>query len=121
MKIHDIHQFNNLHEVAVDILSSSVGSTVILSKTNRPASITVPCGHNLKATAMTHIDRVKFSEVEYLATEQQEDILARMIQSHKTGDFCLVGDKVDYLLSCFSYLHHFWVFCLSRELERKLL
>ena len=30
----------------------------------------------------------------YVPTAQHEDLLARMLQSHMNGDFCLVGGKV---------------------------
>jgi len=30
----------------------------------------------------------------YVPTAQHDDLLARMLQSHMNGDFCLVGGKV---------------------------
>ena len=68
----------------------------------------------------------------YVSTAQHEDLLARMMQSHTTGDFCLVGGKVHVcmyshtctfklLILCFGVCLHVLHFLCCRAPEKQLL
>ena len=106
MKIHSISSSDSTGDMVVHIQRS--GSSTLFTKSHPPASMNVTCGPQHNAPASGHTENClpsdstenRLSSSEYMATEQHEDILARMVQSHKTGDICLVGEKVDHFFQC---------------------
>ena len=69
-------------------------SNVLRDKSDGVSSLLVPCGPHHDGVTTYGQEQSFIEESDYIPTEVHEDILARMVQRQKTGDFCLVGGKV---------------------------
>ena len=88
MHIHSFGPWTSHGKIDVELRGTSASIF-----TDGVSSLLVPCGPHTGDTANSQ-EQSLVAESDYIPTQVHEDILARMIQSHKTGDFCLVGEKV---------------------------
>jgi hypothetical protein len=92
--IHSLVPRTSQGKIEVELHGTSASkSNIFRDKSDGVPSLLVPCGPHHDGVTTDGHEQVLIEESDYIPTEVHEDILARMIQSHKTGDFCLVGEK----------------------------
>ncbi|CAI8045681.1 von Willebrand factor A domain-containing protein 8, partial [Geodia barretti] len=92
--IHSLVPRTSQGKIEVELHGTSPSkSNVFGDKSDGVSSLLVPCGPHPDGVTTNGQEQSLIEESDYVPTEVHEDILARMIQSHKTGDFCLVGGK----------------------------
>lgn len=95
MHIHSLGRRSTSGEIAVDfkITSNTKKSNVLSPRSSSMSTISVLCGSkSFDGQLMTTPFAAEYDD--FIATEGHQDILAKMMQSHRAGDFCLVGEKV---------------------------
>ena len=93
--IHRLVPRTSQGKIEVELHGTSASkSNIFRDKSDGVPSLLVPCGPHHDGVTTDGHEQVLIEESDYIPTEVHEDILARMIQSHKTGDFCLFGEKV---------------------------
>ena len=92
MNIQSIGPRNSQGKMEVEFYGTGTSkSNIFRNKSEGVSFLHVPCGTHAGVTEKKSSLR---EDGDYIPTKVHEDILARLIQSHKTGDFCLVGEKV---------------------------
>ena len=94
----------NTMEVTLHSSSSAQKQSVFWNKPTELPTFMVARGGARRCDSGEGVRRL-VGEDGYVSTAQHEDLLARMMQSHTTGDFCVVGGKVHTCVYVLAHMH----------------